>query len=110
MPLLFWLLAAFLVAGSHATLDRWSIAGGAAAEIASIVVAGYCYMRFAARDATVDHAYAVGVAWLLLAMVVEIAAGQRVVLLGSPVRPVLRNIFLFVWIFAPALFARRERE
>jgi len=28
--------------------------------------------------------------------------------LGSPARPLLRNIFFFVWIFSPALFARRE--
>lgn len=104
--LLFWLLAAILVAASHAALDRISAAAGALAGIAVIVGAAFGYMRLAARDATVDHALVVGIVWLLLAVVSEIALASDA-LLGSPERPVIRNLFLFVWIFSPALFARR---
>jgi hypothetical protein len=104
--LLFWLVAAVLVAASHAALDRSSIAAGTFVEIVSIVAAAFGYMRFAARDATVDHAFGVGIAWLLLSVLSELALASHA-LLGSPARPVIRNVFLFVWIFSPALFARR---
>ena len=57
----------------------------------------------------------VGIAWLILAIVAEIAISSRLghgwyALIGTPDHPLLRNLFLFVWVFAPALFARREAE
>ena len=104
---LFWIIAALLVASCHATLDRWSIAGGTFAEIVVIITTAFCYMRLAAREATVDQALGAGIGWLLLAVLTEIALSSHA-LLGSPDRPVLRNLFLFVWIFSPALFAQRD--
>ena len=106
MVALFWIIAAALVAGEHAVLDRWWAAGAAAVEIVTVIVVAFCYMRFAAREATVDHALGAGIVWLLLAVIAEIVLANHV-LLGSPSRPALRNLFLFVWIFSPALFARR---
>ena len=110
---LFWAIAAVLVATAHLQLDRVSPLGSAAVEIAVLVGIAFVYMRLVARDATVDHALLVGIVWLLLTIVAELSIASRVhhgwfALLGSPARPVLRNVFLFVWIFAPAMFARRE--
>ena len=110
---LFWAIAAVLVATAHLQLDRVSPLGSAAVEIAVLVGTACVYMRLAARDATVDHALLVGIIWLLLTIVAELSIQSRIhhgwfALLGTPARPMLRNVFLFVWIFAPAMFARRE--
>ncbi len=110
---LFWLLAATLTLVCHAALERRSPAGCAAAAIASIAGTAYTYTRLCARNAGVSHALGVGIAWLALAIAAEMAMSSRtghrwVSLIGTPDRPLLRNVFLFVWIFAPAVFARRE--
>jgi hypothetical protein len=88
---------------------------GALASIGVIVLCAYGYMRFGARESGLSHALGVGVAWLVLGIVAEMLMTRRLghgwyAILGSPDRPLLRNIFLFVWIFAPALFARREEN
>lgn len=113
LVVLFWAAAAIVVATAHIELDPLSTTGGAVATIAAIVVAAYCYTRFCARQAGVSHALGVGIAWLVLAIVTEMTLTSRLGhewydLLGSPDRPLLRNVFLFVWIFAPTLFARGE--
>jgi hypothetical protein len=110
-----WVAAATLVAVAHSRLDRLSTWGGAVAVIASIVGMAYVYMRLCARQADVSHALAVGIAWLVLAISAEVVVTTYLghgwfALLGSPGQPFLRNVFLFVWIFAPALFARRSSE
>lgn len=110
---LFWIAAGTLVATCHVEIDPRSPSGGAAATIASIIVVAYAYTRLCARHAGISHALGVGSAWLVLAIVAELVIASRVghgwyLLLGSPSRPLLRNIFLFVWIFAPALFAHGE--
>ena len=110
---LFWGIAAVVVAAAHPTIDRISPWDGAAVEIGVLIGVAFCYMRFAAHEATVDHALLVGILWLLLTILAELSIASYVhhpwfALLGSPERPELRNVFLFVWIFAPALFARRE--
>ena len=109
---LFWLLAAVAVGAVHAEIDPLSASGGAVASIAVIVIAAWCYTRFCARCAGISHALGAGIAWLSFGIVAEIAITARLghgwyAILGTPDRPLLRNIFLFVWIFAPALFARR---
>jgi hypothetical protein len=109
---LFWLAAAVLVATAHLVLDPHTPAGGAAAAVVGVGGAAYCYMLFCARPG-VSHALGVGIVWLTLAMVTEIAVTMRLgrawsALLGSPEQPLLRSLFLFLWIFAPAVFARRE--
>jgi hypothetical protein len=113
LVVLFWAFAAALVGTAHLRIDRTFPLGSAAVEIGLLVGVAFCYMRFVAPAATVDHALLVGVVWLLLTIIAEMAIASRVhhgwfALLGTPSRPMLRNAFLFVWIFAPALFAERE--
>lgn len=110
---LFWAIAAVLVALAHLRLDGASAWISAAVEIGVLLGVAFCYMHFAARQATVDHALLVGIIWLLLAIIAELSIARYVhhswfALLGSPLHPVLRNVFLFVWIFGPAVFARHE--
>lgn len=108
-----WLAAALLVAVAHARLDRLSPYGGAAAVIGAILVMAYVYMRLCTRRADMSHALAVGIAWLALAIAAEVVVTSRLghgwfALLGSPAHPLLRSVFLFAWVFAPALFARES--
>ncbi|HWW60660.1 MAG TPA: hypothetical protein VN181_04760 [Thermoanaerobaculia bacterium] len=112
---LFWVAAAVLVATCHTELDALSPSGGAVATIAAIVGVAYAYTRLCARYAEISHALGVGIAWLALAIITEITISSRIghgwySLIGTPDRPLLRNVFLFVWIFSPALFAHRETE
>lgn len=111
----FWLAAAVLVATAHRALDPLSVPGGAVATIAAVLITAYAYTRLCARDAGTSHALGVGIAWLVLTIVAEMAMTRHVGhgwygLIGSPDRALLRNVFLFVWVFAPVLFARREAE
>jgi hypothetical protein len=99
---LFWLAAALLVAMA-----------GAFVKIAAIVAVAFAYTRLCARCAGMPYALGVGIAWLVLTIAAELLMTAHLGrgwfgLLGSPERPLLRNIDLFVWIFAPALFARGE--
>jgi hypothetical protein len=109
----FWVVAATLVAAAHVAIEpRWRVTG-AVATIASVIVTAYAYSRVSARQATVTHTLGVGIAWLVLSIGTEIVLATQVghgwfTLLGSPDRPLLRNVLLFVWIFTPSLFARRE--
>jgi hypothetical protein len=108
---LFWIAAALLAAACHLELDGRSRAGSAVTTMAAITGVAFAYTRLCARNAGISHALAVGIAWLVLAIVAEIAIGSGIghgwyALIGTPDRPLLRNIILFVWIFAPALFAR----
>lgn len=110
---LFWIAAAILVATSHIELDALSASGGAVAAIAAIVGAAYAYTHWCARECSVSHALGVGIAWLVLAIIAELSMTTWLgrgwyALIGTPDRPLLRNLFLFVWIFAPALFAQRK--
>ena len=112
---LFWAAAGVLVVSVHEEIDARSASAGAAATIAAIAIAAWAYTRWCARNAGLSHALGVGIAWLTLAMAAEMAMTTRLGrdwydLLGSADRPLLRNIYFFVWIFAPAVFARREVE
>jgi len=114
LVLLFWLVAAALVAAAH-ELDPWSPLTGAAVTIGAVFAVAYCYIRFCAPNAGISHALGVGTTWLVLAIAGELAISAWLghgwyALLGTPDRPLLRNVFLFVWIFAPAFFARGEVE
>lgn len=110
---LVWIIAALCVGGAHVAFDPLWPAFGAAVEIAVILLCAGGYMRFCAPRAGAGHALGVGIAWLTFGIITEIVVTMRLghgwyAILGSPQRPLLRNVFLFVWIFAPALFARRE--
>ena len=113
LVVLFWMVAAALVAAIRIELEPRSPNGAAAATIAALLLTAYAYWRLVAREAGVAHALGVGTAWLLLSIAAEIAVTTRVghewfTLLGSPDRPLLRSALLFVWVFGPALFARRD--
>ena len=111
---LFWGLGAILTVAAHLATVPMTPRVAVAAKLGAIFVAAYAYMRLAARNAPVEHALVVGVSWLALGIVTEIvmaAAGGHgwFELLGSPEKPMLRDVLLFAWIVAPALFARQER-
>jgi hypothetical protein len=113
LVILFWIAAAGVVGTVHTILEPVSPAGAAVATIAAIVLAAYCYTSFCARYAGISHALGVGTAWLVLGITTELVTATHLhrgwyAVLGSPDRPLLRNVFFFVWIFSPALFARRE--
>ena len=113
LVVLFWIAAAGAVAIAQTKLEPISPFGGALAAVAAILLAANGYTRFCARQAGISHALGVGIAWLALGISTELFMVTRLghgwyAVLGSPDRPLLRNVFFFVWIFAPALFARRE--
>lgn len=115
LVVLFWIAAAAAVGTAQTNLQDRSPAGAATATIAAILLASYGYTRFCARNAGISHALGVGVAWLVLGITTELVMAAHLgrgwyAVLGSPDRPLLRNAFFFVWIFGPALFARREDE
>ena len=99
-----WIVAAVLV---------MTCRGCELAKLPVIVAVSFVYMRFVARAATVDHALAAGAAWLALSIVAELATTTQTghgwfLLIGSP-NSVMRNVLMFAWIFAPALFARHRK-
>lgn len=109
---LFWLIAALLVAGVDMTLahvEPWVNVG---ARAIAIVVAALAYMRLAAPRATLEHAIGVGALWLFFGILLEVAMSAHTgrgcyELLGSP-DSALRNVLLIAWVVAPALFARHQ--
>ena len=109
--LLYWAMAAALVFWADRTLPS-SSAASVGVKTAAIVLVAFAYMRLTARNATLDHALFVGVTWLVFSIVAELFLTRRLgrswfELLGSP-DSALRNILMFAWIGAPALFARHH--
>jgi len=112
LVLLFWMIAALLIVGTHRIVDPISSNAGVVLKLGAIVASGFAYMRLTARKATVDHALFVGLAWLLLDIISEIVASQAVgsgwfVLIGAPTSHV-RDLMLFTWVVSPAIYARYE--
>jgi hypothetical protein len=110
-----WMIGGAAVLAAHVALDSASPVAGAVAAIAAIGAAAYGYMRMFASGRGVTHALSVGAAWLAMSMAAEIMMASHLghgwfTLIGSPTHPLLRNVYLFVWIFTPALFARGEEE
>jgi hypothetical protein len=105
-----WAVAAFLVTMvEHTFASDPALCG--AAKVAVIIITAFAYMTLGVRRATLDHALAVGVVWLVLGVIVEVATSAHIhhawfELLGSPAHPVIRNVLLVAWVAAPALFAR----
>src|SRR5437016_4011456 len=104
--LLYWAMAAVLVLWADRALS--SPVAGVGVKTAAIILVAFAYMRLTARKATLDHALFVGVTWLLLSIVAELLLTRRFghnwfELLGSP-DSALRNVLMFAWIGAPALF------
>jgi len=108
-PLAFWLAAATLVAAAH----RFDTPLGAIAALVAIFAVAFVYTHLCARRAGASHALAIGIAWLVLAIVAEMAMTAHLghpwyALLGTPAHALLRNLFLFAWVFAPVVFAQHE--
>ncbi len=113
MIVLFWAIAAVVLVTAHRTIEPLSAIACVAAKSCVLILTSLAYIRLTAREATVNHAIFVGIAWLLRAMAVEIALtasrGQGWFdLIGSPDSPYLRDVLLFSWIASPALFVRRS--
>lgn len=111
LVVLFWLVAASLVVALHLVLAGSSPVICVAGQTLAILAAAFVYMRFAASVSSVDHALFAGAAWLVLAIAAEISMTAHTghgwyVLIGSPASA-LRNILMFAWILAPALFSTR---
>jgi len=108
--LLYWAIAAALVLGADRTLR--SAAACLTIKTAAIIVIAFAYMRLTAHEPTLDHALFVGVTWLALSIMAELLLTRHLGrswfdLLGSP-DSALRNVLMFAWIGAPALFARHH--
>ena len=106
---LFWAIAAIGVTVAHQILDP--ISAGAAAVVEILIILGAASVT--ARHATIEFALFAGVGWGMLSIIAEIVATSNLShpcywLIGSPARPLLRDLLLVTWIFAPALFARRR--
>jgi hypothetical protein len=115
LVVLFWIAAAILVIAAQFEIVPGAPAAGAAAATGAIILAAGAYTWLTAPRGGTSHALGVGIAWLVLSITAEMVLTSRLghgwfTLLGSPERPLLRNVFLFIWIFAPALFARRVSE
>src|ERR1051326_1344510 len=109
----FWIVGALLGIGVHACVHPMSAIGCDIAKLVAILAVSFVYMRFIAREATVDHGLFAGAMWLALSIVAELATSAHdgrgwFVLIGSP-DSVLRNVLMFAWIFTPSLFARHRK-
>lgn len=112
MVVLFWIIAALIVAWAEGTLGYASPIACVAVKTCAIIMVAFAYMKLTTRQATLDHALFVGVTWLVLAIVAEIVETGHLghdwfELLGSPDSG-LRNVLIISWIVAPALFARQR--
>ena len=106
-----WASAAIVVVFANRELHGIPPAFIVAVKSTAIVLAGFAYVKLS-RDCSIDHALAVGTGWLLLGIVAEVSISATTrhtwfALLGSPAAPYLRDVLLFFWVAAPALFARR---
>ena len=99
----FWIIAALLV----------STTGSLVLKTGVIVLAALAYMRIAGREATIEHALLVGMAWTSMSIVAEIIVATTSHrswsgLLGAADHAAFRNVLLVTWLAAPAVFARRR--
>lgn len=101
----FWAAAALLSAAAHSLFRSAPAAAVVVLKAAVILVVACVYMRIVASSATLDHALFTGVTWLLLAIFADVATHTRFELLGPPASA-MRNVLMFAWVMAPALFAR----
>jgi hypothetical protein len=98
--------------GAQGALRNLGAGGIALTKIIVIVAAAAVYAR-AVRGAEAGFVMATGLAWLTLSIVADVAMGFESVdvgyrLLGDPSVPpeALRDLIIFTWLAAPALFAR----
>src|SRR5947199_6887954 len=92
--LLSWTAAALLVLSIHQTLDASSPAAAAAVKVVAIIGVAFAYVRLTAREVSLDHALAVGVAWLAFNVACEVTAAAVAghgwyELIGLPTKPAM---------------------
>ncbi len=109
----FWIVAAVLVAIVHQTIDASSPVISVILKVGAIVVIAAAFGRLAASEGTLNYALFVGTTWVLLDIATEISMTVRsghqwFALIGSPANGGLRCVLLIAWIIAPALFVRRR--
>jgi hypothetical protein len=107
----FWSVAALLVAIVHQTIDASSPVVSVILKVGAIVVMAAAFGRLAASEGTLNYALFVGTTWVLLDIATEIfmtvrSGHQWFALIGSPANGGLRCVLLIAWIIAPALFVR----
>lgn len=108
---LFWAIAAIGVAAAHRILGSPGLCS--VVQIAVILGAASAMTTLTWRETTIDRALFAGVAWALFSIIAEIVASTNLShpwfeLLGSPAHPLLRDLLLVTWVFAPSLFVRRR--
>lgn len=113
LSVLFWSIAALLVAAAPMVLDSAPIAT-VLLKIAAIAVVAFGFMKVTRNPSSLNQALTVGVVWLLLDIFTEILVTSHTghewrELLGSPAVPALRAVVLLAWLAAPALFVRRSQ-
>jgi hypothetical protein len=96
---LFWAAAAAVVVITRGLLPL---------QIAAILTAGFAYIHLSARQATLQHAFGVGVAWASLSIAAEIV--MHFTLITPATHGAVRDLLLLAWIAAPPLFARHHSE
>ena len=108
---LFWAIAAIGVAAAHRVIGSPGVR--VVVQIAVILGAASALTTLTSREPTIDRALFAGVAWALFSIIAEIVASTNLShpwfeLVGSPAHPLLRDLLLLTWIFAPSLFVRRR--
>ena len=111
LVVLTWAVAAALVLAANYEIEPVSPALDVVVKVIAIVVAALVYVRLCMPRTTLEGALAVGAAWLVLAIVVEVFEASTTGrgwfdLIGSPAHPVIRVVLLIAWVGAPALFVR----
>lgn len=106
-----WAVAAGLVLAANYELEPLSPAIDGVVKVVAIAVAAFVYLRICMPRTTFEGALAVGAAWLVLAIVVEVFEASTTGrgwfdLIGSPAHPAIRVVLLIAWVASPALFVR----
>ena len=101
LVILFWAIAALGVAATQQITVKMVIILAAASAFAVLT------------RVTIETALFTGVAWAMLSIIAEIVAATNLsqpwfALIGTPAHPLLRDLLLVTWIFAPSLFVRRR--
>src|SRR5258708_24926353 len=109
LAIVFWSIAAVLVALAHQRLDATDPVVSVVIEVGAIVVMAAAYIRIVSPEATLDHALFVGTTWVLLAIAAEISMAadsgrQWFALLRSPAPGGLRCHLLISGGLAPPGF------
>lgn len=108
-----WAAAAVVVVTTHRMFAPVSASADVVAKTLVIFVAGFAYARLASPRTTVNQALIVGASWLFLGVIAEVIVSSAThhpwfQILGSPAKPILRDVVLFAWVAAPAFFARYD--